>query len=240
MFSLFAGLLASTFDFGSPIASDELSRRCAAVLAWHANRRGLTTAVSGATVSLSTGEVTLRARVEARQKGDGRMVVSVAVESSIDGQPGVTVGSVGVGRNEAEAIETAVQEWGALVAPAVLGAVVTDRSDSERYVVDGYVAYPGATGFRGASPAWRAPEHQRLLTSLRRALPVPVPGRLRALTLTVMVEAGQPPQGEVRFDGVVAPMLWSTVQMFEWPPAKTGYIFKQFYMLAPEGQPPTA
>ncbi len=150
----------------------------------------------------------LRARIEARQNAPGRMVVSVAVDTAIAAQAGITVGSVGVGRNEADATETAIQEWGALVAPAVIGAVALGDRASERYDLDGYVAYPGATGFRGAAPPWASAEHERLLTALRRGLPLPVSGRLRALTLTVMVESGQMPQGEVRFDGVVAPSLW--------------------------------
>jgi len=205
MWSTVLGAVATTFDFGSPLPSDDLSRRCAAVLTTMAKAGGLTPVVAGASVAFAEGTLTLRARVEARQPGQGRMVVSVAVESVVDGQPGVTVGSVGVGRGEADAVETAVQEWAALVGPALLGAVVQSERAHERYSLDGYVAYPGATGFRGEAPEWGAAEHQRLLAALRRGLPLPVPGRLRAVTLTVMVEPGQMPQGEVRFDGVVAP-----------------------------------
>jgi len=221
------------FDFGSPLPSDVLSRRCAEVLTMMAKGRGLAPGLSGTTVSFPTCDVALRARIEARQSGPGRMVVSVAVDTAIAAQAGITVGSVGIGRDEAEATETAIQEWGALVVPAVIGAVALGERASERYAVDGYVAYPGATGFRGAEPAWGSAEHQQLLAVLRRALPLPVSGRLRALTLTVMVESGQMPQGEIRFDGVVAPSLWPAVQLFDWPHAATGYIFKQFYLLAP-------
>lgn len=221
------------FDFGSPLPSDALSRRCAEVLTSMAKGRGLAPALSGTTVAFPMCNVALRARIEARQNAPGRVVVSVAVDTAIAAQAGLTVGSVGIGRDEAEATETAIQEWGALVVPAVIGAVALGERASERYSVDGYVAYPGATGFRGAEPAWGSAEHQLLLAGLRRALPMPVSGRLRALTLTVMVESGQVPQGEVRFDGVVAPSLWPAVQLFDWPHAASGYIFKQFYILAP-------
>lgn len=221
------------FDFGSPLPSDALSRRCAEVLTTMAKARGLAPGVSGSTVSFPLCDVALRARVEARQNAPDRTVVSVAVDTAIAAQPGITVGSVGVGRNEADATETAIQEWGALVVPALVGAVALGDRASERYLIDGYIAYPGATGFRGAQPAWGSAEHERLLAALRRALPLPVPGFLRAITLTVMVESGQMPQGEVRFDGAVAPALWPAAQVFEWPRAASGYIFKQFYILAP-------
>lgn len=224
---------ATLFDFGSPLPSDALSRRCAEVLTTMAKGRGLAPGLSGTTVSFPMCDVALRARIEARQNAPGRMVVSVAVDTAIAAQAGITVGSVGVGRDEADATETAIQEWGALVAPAVIGAVALGDRASERYDLDGYVAYPGATGFRGAAPAWGSNEHERLLAALRRALPLPVSGRLRALTLTVMIESGQMPQGEVRFDGVVAPSMWPAVQVFDWPRAASGYIFKQFYILAP-------
>ncbi len=224
---------ASLFDFGSPLPSDTLSRRCAEVLTAMARGRGLAPTLSGPSVEFPTCTVALRARIEARQNAPGRMVVSVAVDTVIAAQAAITVGSVGVGRDEADATETAIQEWGALVAPAVIGAVALGDRASERYDLDGYVAYPGATGFRGAQPAWGSAEHQRLLAGLRRALPLPVAGRLRAITLTVMVESGQMPQGEVRFDGVIAPSLWPAAQVFDWPRAASGYIFKQFYLLAP-------
>ena len=225
--------MMALFDFGSPLPSDTLSRRCAEVLMATARAYGLSPALSGPSVEFPTCTVALQARIEARQKAPGRMVVSVAVDTAIAAQTPFTVGSVGVGRDEADATETAIQEWGALVAPAVIGAVALGDRASERHDLDGYVAYPGATGFRGAQPAWGSAEHQRLLAALRRALPLPVAGRLRALTLTVMVESGQMPQGEVRFDGVVAPSLWPAVQVFDWPRAASGYIFKQFYLLAP-------
>ncbi len=224
---------ATLFDFGSPLPSDSLSRRCAEVLTTMAKGRGIAPGLSGSTVSFPMCDVALRARIEARQNAPGRMVVSVAVDTAIAAQAGITVGSVGVGRDEADATETAIQEWGALVAPAVIGAVALGERASERYDLDGYVAYPGATGFRGAAPPWASAEHERLLTALRRGLPLPVSGRLRALTLTVMVESGQMPQGEVRFDGVVAPSLWPAAQVFDWPRSASGYIFKQFYLLAP-------
>lgn len=224
----------TTFDFGAPIVSDELSRRCASVLASSARSRGLSPSVSGALVGFTHGAVALRARVEARQSGAGRQVVSVAVDTIVGNHPAMTVGSVGIGRDEPDAVETAIQEWGALVAPAVIGAVELGERAGERYAVDGYIAYPGATGFRGAAPAWGAAEHRRLLASLRRALPLPVAGTLRPLTLTVMVEPGQMPQGEVRFDGIVVPSLWPSVQLFDWPQSASGYIFKQFYILTSE------
>ncbi len=224
------------FDFGSPLPSDALSRRCAEVLTTMAKGRGLAPGLSGSTVTFSMCEVVLRARIEARQNAPGRTVVSVAVDTAIAAQAGITVGSVGVGRDEADATETAIQEWSALVVPALLGAVALGDRASERYTIDGYIAYPGATGFRGAQIAWGSAEHERLLAALRRALPLPVPGRVRAITLTVMVESGQMPQGDVRFDGVVAPPLWAAVQLFDWPRAASGYIFKQFYLLAPMGE----
>ena len=186
---------AALFDFGSPMPSDTLSRRCAEVLTAVARARALSPDLSGTTVTFPLCSVVLRARLEARQQNAGRMVVSVAVEAAIADQPGILVGSVGIGRNEADATETAIQEWAAMVAPAIVGAVALGDRAAERYTVDGYVVYPGATGFRGAQPPWGSAEHLKLLGALRRALPVPVPGRLRAVTLTVMVETGQPPQG---------------------------------------------
>ena len=56
------------FDFGSPLPSDALSRRCAEVLTTMAKGRGLAPGLSGSTVTFPMCEVVLRARIEARQK----------------------------------------------------------------------------------------------------------------------------------------------------------------------------
>ncbi|HUR34430.1 MAG TPA: DUF6348 family protein [Vicinamibacterales bacterium] len=233
--SVVAAALGSAFQIASPVASDDLSQRCAAVLAALARASGLTVSVSGAEVAFPEGTVRLRARIEARQAGQGRALAGVAIEAAIDAHPGFAVGCVGVGRNDDDAVETAIQEWNQLVGQSLLRALVTREHSSERYTVGGFIAYPGAIGFRGqAPPLWSAADHVRLLGAFRSALPLPVPTVRHALIVTVVVEPGQMPQGEVRLDGAISSSLWLGAQGFDWPLAPSGYILKQFYILVPE------
>lgn len=227
-------VLASAFQVEPPSSSDELSVRCAAALASLARASGLTVSVRGAAVAFPDGLITLRARVEARQAGQGRALAGVAVESAVDGQIGFTVGSVGVGRDDADAVETAIQEWSQLVGQALIRAVVTRERSTERYAVGGFFAYPGATGFRGATPpSWSGADHERLLGALRSSLPAAASTLMHALMLTVVVEPGQVPQGEARLNGAISASLWLAAQGFAWPSSRSGYIFKQFYILVP-------
>jgi len=128
-----------------------------------------------------------------------------------------------------------VQEWGALVGHALVRGISLRERSPERFTAGRFIVYPGATGFRGTMPPrWLPADHERLLAALERALPLSTSDTTHGLTLTVMVEPGQVPQGEVRFDGIPAHSLWLPVQGFDWPRAAAGYIFKQFYLLVPE------
>jgi hypothetical protein len=216
------------------VMSEDLSRRCAEMVATLARASGVDVSASGAAVRIGRGTITFRARIEARQPGQGRMLVGVAIESAIDGHPGFEVGCVGIGQDEDGAVQTAIQEWSQLVGHALLGAVVT-REQSTRFAVGGYLAYAGASGFRGqAPPGWSAADHTRLLAAFQKALPAPIAGVMHAIVMTVVVEPGQMPQGEVRIDREISPSLWLVAQNFDWPASLSGYMFKQFYILVPD------
>jgi len=214
------------------VTADDLSRRCAESLASTARAAGLTVSTAGAIVTFPLGSVALRARIEMRQPGDGRLLVAVAVETAVDTHPGFIVGVIGTGRTEGEALDTAVHEWVQMVGQAVLSAVVT-RERAERYALGPFTVYPGATGFRGAQPpAWSAADHERLLGTLRPALPASA-SAIHAVTITAMVEPGQMAQGEARLDGMPSTRLWDATRRFPWPTSASGYILKQFYLLVP-------
>jgi hypothetical protein len=212
----------------------DLSERCAPVLVAMAKlvptRPNIS--YSGAEVSVAGRQVRLSARIENRKRAEKKFLVALAVDLFVDGvlQP-LTVGSVGVGDSEEEAENTAIQEWAAYVGSALFASLVSDHDAG--LPINGFVAFPGLPGIRGAEVP--LPEHidKDLLEHLETLIPNlrSSRGELHSILIMVKVEQGRVAGGECRVDGVISTDAMTAIRSFRWPPTQDHYLFKQFYIL---------
>ncbi len=188
--------------------------------------------INGDHINIGGMEVALAATVEEEEKAGIKFLVGLRVDASIDGVPQpLSAGSIGVGENRDDAIDSAIFEWAQLVGVALLGAL--ERKPTE-LTAGVFSIYGGATGFRGSEGTyWSDENHRQLLWSLASILDSlqSSPGEFHAISIMVEVRGGVSQRGECRVDGVVSPATLKAVSSFPWPFVSGGYLFKQFYVL---------
>jgi uncharacterized protein DUF6348 len=190
---------------------------------------------SGDRVRIGSKEVRLRAEIEAAEPSpdNKKYLVGLRVDVFVDGvlQP-LTFGSVGIGSDRGDAVETAVSDWAMYVGDALLGALGV-KIGEEPQNVGPFLVYQGLVGIRGAHSPWSTEKNRQLLHDLDPLVKglEHSPGELHSILLMVAVEQGGTPQGECRVDGVISPAALTAVLSFPWSQNGTAYIFKQFYVL---------
>ena len=210
-----------------------LSQRCVQALAALAKPAGATVTPSGDRISIGGKEVHITAEIENEERADKGFLVGLRVDISINGVPQpFTFGSVGLGNNRDEAVETAISEWTMYVGRALLGALGAKTGDLQQ-VVGAFTVYPGLTGIRGSGVVWAAEKDRQLLdhfNSVIRELEHSL-REFHSISLVVAIQPDGTSQGECRVDGAISPAALTAVQSFPWSKAGTAYIFKHFYVV---------
>lgn len=208
----------------------DLAGRCATALAASARASNLEVRATGNRVIFEREEFELDVRIENEGRRASQWLVGIAVTVTSTSGGRLVAGSVGVGTDRTDALDTAVDEWVQLAGVAIVRGVVLKERSSERYELPGLVAYPGATGFRGAEEvAWSTNERARLLELLAPLLGHLDPGRLHSISLTLQIDANQAVGGDCRLDDTASPELLQAAKQFQWPVGS--YIFKQYYVV---------
>lgn len=210
-----------------------LSERCVQSLASLATAAGATVRSAGDRIQIGGKEVRLVAQIENEERADAKVLVGLRVDVLADGVPQpFTFGSVGVGENRDDAIETAVFEWSQYVGRALLGALGVKSGDLPRSIGQ-FLVYPGLTGIRGSGAVWSAEKARQLLQHLETLSQVldRSSGEFHSISLMVVVRANGTVEGECRVDGVISPAALTAVQSFPWQQSGTDYVFRQFYAL---------
>jgi hypothetical protein len=236
--SVFFELIVTTLFVGcSPAVSfakqPDLSEKCAQALAKVAQSAapGLTSLADR--ISIGSTEVRLQARMEHEERADTKFVVGIHVDIYINGvrQP-LTSGSVGIGSDRNDAIETAVSEWAMLVGEALLGALGV-KIGQEPQKIGSFLVYQGFSGIRGSPTiTWSTEKERQLVNQLGAFIQgmEHYPGEFHSISLLVSVRHDGTAEGECRVDGALSPALLKTVQSFPWGQNEV-YLFKQFYVL---------
>ena len=213
-------------------SSKDLPARCAAAFAELGRKSNIEASAAGARVKLAGVELELDARIENEGQRESQWIVGIAVTASSSSVGGsLHAGSVGVGTSRADALDTAIREWVEITGLAILRAVALKERSSGRFVLDGSVAYKGATGIRGpVQPAWSNEDDSRLLARVAPALLDLTAERLHSLSLSVLVDPVGEVQGDIRLDGAPSPVVLEAIKEFSWPRLKDRYIFKQYYV----------
>lgn len=211
------------------------SERCAQKLVAIAKSASVTLTSSGDRVRIGNKEVRLRAEIEtAEPSADNKnYLVGLRVDVFVDEvlQP-LTFGSVGVGSDRGDAVETAVLEWAMYVGDTLLRALGVKIGEEPRNIGP-FLVYQGLAGIRGSQSPWSTENNRQLLDRLDTLVTglEHSPGELHSILLMVVVERSGTPRGACRVDGVISPAALTAVQSFPWSENGTAYIFKQFYVL---------
>jgi hypothetical protein len=209
----------------------DLSVRCAVALGASAHQTKIEASVAGSRVTIAGTELILDAKIENETHQGSSWVIGIAVITSGAGNT-FSAGSVGVGTSRADALDTAIAEWAALAGVAIVRALVLKEHADERFVLGGFIVYPGATGFRGPEqPSWSKDDQSQLFGRLMPVMAGLPAQRLHSVSLSVLVEPIGDVQGDCRLDGTISSDVLDDVKKFPWPRLKTSYIFKQYYIV---------
>src|SRR5438105_13548657 len=105
-----------------PPDNTALSARCANALNEIARRAHVTTRSEGATLIANGKRLSISAVRENEARSQDAYLAGIAVTVTVDQQPGLKFGSVGVGSSPDDAIQTAVDEWAQLAGVAIIRA----------------------------------------------------------------------------------------------------------------------
>ncbi len=147
------------------------------------------------------------------------------------------VGVLGVGRQHADALRAAIDQWWALAARAVLASLDPRVGGTRVPKLDwgGWTVVAGEVALRGRVPSALRPQSP-LLRGLLETLAaevadwtVPPGDELKSLAVVVSwAEAQLEVQGAV--DGLIDPALTQQLQRLPWPRTVEPWLFKQMFL----------
>jgi hypothetical protein len=215
--------------------NSDLSQRCVQALSELAKAPGFTLSTDRDRMRIGNDELRLRARIENDQRAEGRQLIGLVVDVSVNGilEP-FTAGSVGIGATRNEALQTAIDEWAQLAGIALLETFGIKKPESTPLTRGPFSVHRGASGIRGAQDVtWPAERERQLLDALN---PVVLglessPAEFHSILITVVVDARGVTRGECRMDGRVSQAVLKAAQTFQWTTTSGTYMFKQFYVL---------
>ncbi|HSS98159.1 MAG TPA: DUF6348 family protein [Terriglobales bacterium] len=234
--NLIVGLLALTVALTVAYVvkrRPSVSERCVEVLAALAKSTDTSVTSSGDRIWVGGKELRIAAQIENAERREKEFLIGLRVDISVNGvrQP-FTFGTVGVGNNRDEAVQTAVKDWSLYVGRAVLDALGIKTNNPQK-IVGAFVVYPGQTGIRGAGIAWSAEKDRRLLDSLDALIRKleSSPGEFHSILVLAVIHPDGTSDGQCRVDDSISTETLSAIQAFPWSKNDTTYMFKQFYIL---------
>ena len=168
-------------------------------------------------------------------------IAPLDIQIHLDGDAGdrFRMGTLGIGRDEADAMRAAVTEWHLLAsAPllAALGAAVELRKPRLPSQLAGWDFFPGRVGVRGKMPADLEPSagfYRSLLDALRSVVGGWEPSPRFLLRSICLLVAGSPEGHEVQaaVDGLLDADLTTRLAALPWPTTTDAYLYKQLFVL---------
>ncbi|CAN5289047.1 hypothetical protein BH10ACI1_BH10ACI1_03550 [soil metagenome] len=142
-----------------------------------------------------------------------------------------TVGSIGIGEDKNDAVETSIDEWIGLFGTAFSEML----SKSEGIKVGGFKVFSGLMGIRGEKPSqgWidGSPKmNEKILNAL---LPIIKKSNkeMNSINLMLTVNENGEIDGECKMNNEVSQDILNELKKLNWEKSSTGYLFKQFYLI---------
>jgi hypothetical protein len=214
-------------------------------------RAGLEARAEGPKVSVGEHTLEVDATVENHAVQDGKVVLGVGFVLSVDGrrEPALSTGSVGLGDDPADAIESLIREWFVQFgAPITFAFVARELPDQLQPPAQGegdptlydtvelgeQRAFTGLTGVRGDAAKVESVTSEAFIDGLAEAIaPTLPPGPgYHALRVSVVVKGEEVDAGGCRVDGVESPALSQIVSGLDWSAGAPAYMYTQFFVLS--------
>ena len=210
------------------------SERCAEALVRVGRPVVATLAASGSQVRVGRKVVRLAAQIENDEHVDSKSLIGLHVDLFVDDvrQP-LTYGSLGIGKDREDAINTAVSEWAMAVGEPLLRALGAKTGEQPEQIGQ-FLIYRGPAGIRGSDHvAWSSEKDKKLLHHLDAFVHglEHSPGELHSISLMIAVRPDGKTEGECRIDGAISTSLLKAVQSFSWRQDGLNYLFKEFYVV---------
>lgn len=166
-----------------------------------------------------------------KQDDDNTYLCGVRIDLAVDGlaKPEFTVGGIGLGDDETDAILRAIVEWARLHGSAVVCCLADVGGQTD--LLGAATVYLGRTGFRGSTPpAWNTDSkqvHKAILTAIEPF----VLGDPRSLTAIDVIASVHETGSDtvVRIDGEPSQPAARAVDELSFPAGM--YLLKQFYLV---------
>lgn len=186
-------------------------------------------------IRIGKSKVKVSAALEFDAAHEGKWVFAVRFDTKLtDAKETIfTVGSVGIGTDRKDAVETSIDEWVGIFGAAL--ARMLAKPDAG-IVLDNFVVFPGLMGIRGEKPAasWidGSPEMNKKI--INAALPVIKKSRheISSINLIITVDKTGGVNGECRINNEVSGELLDEIKKLDWKTGAKGYMFKQLYLIA--------
>jgi hypothetical protein len=176
--------------------------------------------------------IRVSAAVEHEQTQDEAYIFAARFDTTLTGADDVvfTLGSIGIGKDKKDAMETSVDEWVSQFGKALSRMLSTSDPKSK----DEMGIFPGFLGVRGKLPSkgwldgtW---EMQRKLAMVVIPIVRKMKGDLFAVDLMIVVEKEGHVRGECRLNNAVSQELMDEMKKLDWK-SNTSFLLKQFYLI---------
>lgn len=168
--------------------------------------------------------------VEGQMTNEGNYFVGIRIEVDTGGRSDFqyTFGSVGVGRSEREAKETALEEWAIQFVPTFCDSLLRATTGLP---LKNLLIYKSVTGIRGSVSKLRNDLDDDILRSLAPILEyVGVTGTM-TIDLRLAVEPDGSISGDCRIWSKPNPQLVELLRGVDWPQTNEGYMFKKYFIV---------
>jgi hypothetical protein len=143
----------------------------------------------------------------------------------------ITIGSIGIGKDREDAVNTSIDEWLALFGTSLSQLF----SKSEMTItMDNFEIYPGLAGIRGEAPSevsGSSKEGQKRI--IEKLLPILKKSSKELSSINLMLNVSKTGivDGECRINNQISQEALNEIKKLEWKVSETGYIYKQFYLV---------
>ena len=220
--------------------NDDFFQLASAAIKHHLNEAGVAFEIDEGEFDVGGHRLGLSVTFDGFTSQGGQVIAPLDVQMHLDGDEGdkFRVGTLGVGRDQSSAMQSAVSEWHLLAAApvlAALGATVDLRRTAPVQTVHSWTVFPGRVGIRGAMPRELASggafyrEILQALGEVARRWDKPGHFALRsAFILCTRTPDSQEVQAAV--DGFVSEPLQAALAALEWPVGTETYLYKQLFV----------
>jgi len=218
--------------YGAPVSVSDVKTVLLEKLSGYQRKADGLYLVSDGILRVGQHTVDLTPVVESEGSAQGKSIVAMRIEVSVDGsrRPEATFGAIGISSTQDEAVAVGFGEW---YLSFGLPFFQTLQEKESALVIADYDVFSGALGLRGgAALSWvdgSDAMNRKILDALTQM--IPRKSDFVLFDLKVMVPPAGQPKSECRMNGVISAEVTSRFVALDWPRATDSYMVKQVFIL---------